>query len=271
MSVLQERDTDFEGHRVHYWEGGQGRPLLMLHGSGPGASTQGNWRLVLEPLARRYHVLAADLIGFGKSDRKKTTPYFDFDLWCRQAGRMAELLGESKIGVIGHSLSGSIALHLAARDQRVAKVMTTGSMGAKFEPNADTIRVWTFPETREALRAVGEALVFDKSAITDTYLDSRMEVLHADGYPEYFRAMFAGDRRTYVDAAVLDERDLTAISADILMVHGRNDAPFPFEQTTLKLSRSLAKADVVAFGRCGHSPALEHPEKLVGLATQFFG
>ena len=83
--TLTETDTSFDGTGVHAWEGGSGFPILMIHGSGPGASTLGNWRLVLEPLAARYHVVAVDLIGFGLSGRKKLAPFFDFDLWYRQA------------------------------------------------------------------------------------------------------------------------------------------------------------------------------------------
>ena len=55
--ALAERDITVEGHRVHLWEGGEGFPILMLHGSGPGAGTIGNWRLVLEPLAARYRIV----------------------------------------------------------------------------------------------------------------------------------------------------------------------------------------------------------------------
>src|SRR5271156_1137164 len=130
--ALVEKNTEFAGLRVHYWEGGHGRPLLMIHGSGPGASTQGNWRLVLDGLADRFHVIACDLIGFGQSDRKLAKPYFDFELWCGQANRMIELFAETQVCVMGHSLSGSIALRLAARNSRVVKVATTGSMGVRF-------------------------------------------------------------------------------------------------------------------------------------------
>jgi len=207
-----EKDIELEGLRVHYWEGGTGKSLLMLHGSGPGASTQGNWRLVLDRLANRYHVIAADLIGFGRSARKAAPPYFDFDLWCRQGLRMIELLAGAEVFVMGHSVSGAIALRLAARNRRVTRVLTTGSMGAQFNPNAHTIRVWTFPDTREDLRAVGEALVFDKSVIDDQYLDGRMPLLQASGYADYFRAMFAADRRTYIDAAALTDRDFADLT-----------------------------------------------------------
>jgi 2-hydroxymuconate-semialdehyde hydrolase len=268
---LQERDTTFEGIPVHYWEGGQGRPLLLIHGSGPGASTLGNWRLVLEPLAERYHVIAPDLIGFGLSGRKKEKPYFDFDLWFRQSRAMLDLFQESEFAIMGHSISGALALRLAATDPRVKKILTTGCMGARFTPNEHTLRTWTFPETREDLRRAGESLVYDKSLISDAYLDGRMNILHSGDYADYFRSMFAGDKQAYIDAAVLQADEIKSIACDVMMVHGRDDRPFPFEQTTLAISRALPQADVVGLARCGHSPALEHPGKLIELARLIFG
>jgi len=268
---LIEKDADFEGMRVHYWEGGTGSPLLLIHGSGPGASTLGNWRLVLEPLAERYHVIAADLVGFGLSDRKPSPPYFDYDLWCRQAHFLVGLFGSDQVGILGHSLSGAIALRQASRDRRVARVMTTGSMGARMTPNDDTVRVWTFPADRDALRRTAECLVYDKSVITDEYLDNRMKVLSANDYEGYFGSMFSGPRQQYVDAAVLTDAELADIRCPVLLVHGRNDEPFPFEENSLVLAKKLPHADLIALGNCSHSPALEHPHKLLAAARAFFG
>ena len=128
----------FEGLNVSYHKLGAGQPLLLLHGSGPGASSIGNWRAVLEPLASKFTVYAMDLIGFGQSARKPDEPYFDFAMWSRQAAAMLEIIPGPRVGLIGHSLSGALALTLAANDPRVAGVLTTGSMGAPFEPTEAT-------------------------------------------------------------------------------------------------------------------------------------
>ena len=40
--ALKEYDLDFESTTIHCWEGGTGFPVVLLHGSGPGASTIGN-------------------------------------------------------------------------------------------------------------------------------------------------------------------------------------------------------------------------------------
>ena len=267
---IEEREASVDGIGVRYWEGGTGLPLLLIHGSGPGASTLGYWRLVLPPLCEDFHVIAADLIGFGRSGRKPTPPFFDIDLWLRQCRSMLDLFGADRVAVMGHSISATLALRLAATDKRVVRVLTTGAMGAHFPANEDTRRVWTFPETREELRRTAQCLFYDGSAITDEYLDGRMAVLHAGGYAEYFRSMFAGDKQAFIDAAIVSAADLAAVTCPVLMLHGRDDRPFPFAQTTLEIARSLPQADIVALSQCGHSPALEHPEKLVAVARHFF-
>jgi len=269
--ALSQAETTFEGLKVRYWEGGRGFPVMLLHGSGPGVSTFGNFRLILEPLAARYRVLAFDLVGFGESERKKAPPYFDLELWFRQARAMAGLLPGEAIGVLGHSISASLALRLAAVEPRVTRVLTTGAMGARFPANEHTVRTWTFPATREALRLAGESLVYDTAIIDDAWIEGRAKVLHAGDYGSYFGSMFAGDKQRYIDQAVLDAGTLAAVRCPVLMVHGRDDKPYPFAGTTLKLAPSLARADVVALAQCGHSPALEQPEKLLHLARMIFG
>ncbi len=268
---LNERDINFEGISIHLWEGGKGFPILMLHGSGPGAGTTGNWRYVLEPLSERYHIIASDLIGFGESGRKTKKPFFDIELWRRQAQFLLDLLPEGPVGVIGHSLSASLALGLAAENSRITKVLTTGAMGGQFKINDNTDRCWTFPDTREQLRKAIECLVFDSSRVTDEVLDSRMKILHDGIYGPYFQSMFAGDKQQYVDAAMLAPETLKKISCDVVMMHGRNDLPFPFAQNSLALSKNLPTADILLVGKCGHSPALEHPNKLLNIAKALFG
>jgi 2-hydroxymuconate-semialdehyde hydrolase len=268
---LLERDVEFEGLSVRVLEAGEGFPLMLLHGSGPGVSALGNFRLILGDLAKRYRVFTFDLIGFGQSARKPAPPYFDFELWLRQAHAMLHLIPGESVGLIGHSISASLALRLAATERRVAKVLTTGAMGISFPPNEHTIRTWTFPETREELRRAGESLVYDKKMIDEAWIEGRAKVLYGGDYAEYFRSMFAGDKQPYINAAIIDPALLRNIQAPVLMVHGRDDAPFPYAQTSLPISRLLPNADLTVLARCGHSPALEHPGKLVALAAMHFG
>jgi 2-hydroxymuconate-semialdehyde hydrolase len=255
---------------VHYLEGGTGYPLLLIHGSGPGASTIGNWRRVLDPLARHFHVHAMDLIGFGQSDRKRAEPYFDIALWLRQCRAVIDLMPGPHIGVVGHSLSGALALKLAALEPRIAEVLTTASMGAAFELNPAVEKVWTFPATRAELRQTAEVLIHDKALIDDAYLDARMNILHKDAtYGPYFSAMFDGDRQAYVDQTVLTAAELADVRCKVSMLHGRDDVGFP-PSISLAIAARLPHADVTLLGLCSHSIAMEQTEKFLAAAYSLF-
>ena len=173
--------------------------------------------------------------------------------------------------MIGHSLSASLALGLAMDNPRITRVMTTGAMGAPARANRETEICWRFPETREELREAAEILVHDPSVITDAFLDARMAILHDGEYGPYFRSMFAGDKQRYIDEAVLPPDRLSSLACQVMMLHGRDDRPFPCEENTRVLARHIRKADTFVIAACGHSPALEHPDKLLAAAQMLFG
>lgn len=265
------RELKFEGAVARYLEAGEGFPILLLHGVGPGTSCAGNFRFLLGPLADRFHVFAMDLIGFGLSDRKSAPPYFDFDLWTRQAQCLLDRMPVGPVGILGHSLSGAIALRLAGANERVAKVFTTGTVGTKYRLSSHLERLWSFPESRTELRASLSTIIHDTSRITDEILDERMEILTRGDYPTYFKAMFGPDKQKLMDSWVLTQQELGGIKARLVMLHGRNDLPCPAEETTLRLAPHLPGADIVLLGNCSHSPAVEFPEKILAMAKALFG
>ncbi|HMO75272.1 MAG TPA: alpha/beta hydrolase [Sphingopyxis sp.] len=260
-----------EGIDAAYYEGGSGPPLLLIHGSGPGASSVGNWKAVLNELARDFHVIAMDLIGFGISGRKPAPPYFDFELWVRQVRAAVDLFeGGEPVGLIGHSISGAIALRLAADHPRLGAVMTTGTMGAPMPVNPHLSKVWRCPPTRDAMRDAARTLIADEALITDAYLDARMAVIGSAEYRTYFDEMFAGDFSGYIAAAVVPQDLLARIDIPVLMLHGRADPAFPAETGSLALAAALPHADIMLFGRCSHSIAMERSGDFLAAARAHF-
>lgn len=263
--------TEFRSIPVSFMEAGKGAPVLMIHGAGPGTSCAGNFRLVLEPMAERYHVYAMDLIGFGLSGRKPAPPYFDFEFWVSQAQHMLDQIPGESVCIVGHSVSGALALRLAAKNERVRAVLTTGAVGTRFPITKYLERLWTFPESLADLRKVMEAAVYDASTLTDAFLDNRLRMLNQDGYPEYFRKLFGGNKQAIVDSWEVPAAELEKIRSKVTMIHGRNDIACPYELTTERLSATIKHADVLLLARCGHSPALEYPDKFMAAARLLFG
>ena len=267
---LREYDLSFESTTVHVVEAGDGPPVVLLHGSGPGVSVLGNFARIIEPLAARYHVFGMDWIGFGRSGRLARPPFFDPALWERQLRFVLDEIAADAVGVVAHSIAAAIALRVAADDERIRGILTTGAMGAPFPVNEYTRRVWSFPATRGDLRAALECLVYDRSLLTDAFVADRFDHLQRGDYASYFTSMFAGDKQQYVDAAVVPPDVLRAVAVDVLMLHGRDDVAFPAASGTIALAPRLSRADTWIVARCSHSIALEHPDKVIGAAAVLF-
>ena len=245
--ALTRKTFSIEGCSAAYFEGGvPGKlPLLLMHGLGPGAAVGSAFAPVIDFLCDHFHVFATDLIGFGHSGRKAAPPYFDFNLWVRQARTLMGIMPAGPVGVFGHSASGAIALRLASSEPRVTAVITTGTAGTHFEVNADLKRLWTYPATRQELRTAMRSLLFDADSIPESMLDLRWATLQTPGYREYFGDMFSGDLQNLANSWVVTDDELGKISAPYTLVHGSNDLPCPPELTSTVLAGKIRHANLI--------------------------
>lgn len=262
-------ELDFEGTSIHCMRGGNGPALVLLHGSGAGVDTMSNFKRVLAPLSEKFDVLAADLIGFGQSGLKPTTPFYDMGMWVRQATFLIDQFGGRPVGLVGHSLSGSIVLKAAVNEPRVSGVITTGTTGS-FLPVQEGGPRWTFPEGKEAVRKNVERTVFDLKFADDEEVSRRHATIQRPGYKAYFESMFEKSRKFYLDEAALSDEALSDIKCPVILMHGLNDRSFTPEETSLVLARKIPNANVIAIGNCAHSVALEYPELFVKTLSELF-
>jgi len=102
---MRHRTVDLDGP-VHYIDfGGEGQPLLMVHGLGGSAL---NWAAVGPELSKQYHAVAIDLAGFGQTPlfRRSATLGANANLVHRFA---EQVLGEPVV-LIGNSMGGHIGI-----------------------------------------------------------------------------------------------------------------------------------------------------------------
>ncbi len=110
---------DFRGHEVFYAHAGAGEPIVFLHNGG---SSHRIWTPQIEHFAKTHHVLAPDLLGFGRSAK----PELDYTL-----GLYADLLDEfvdqldlDAVTIVGNCIGSATALAYAARrPERVRRVV----------------------------------------------------------------------------------------------------------------------------------------------------
>jgi 2-hydroxymuconate-semialdehyde hydrolase len=270
--AIREHDLSFEGIPVHCYEGGSGFPIVLIHGSGPGTSSSSNWGKVLAPLSERYHVCAMDLVGYGLSGRKPKEPYFDLDLWARQVRfALARISPTGPVGLIGHSLGGSISLRAAFGHKRLSKLMLQGSMGHRTKVNTAMRVSWTAPKDEAAFRKFYRDIIKVKGEVSDAFIRERLRIVRKDGYDKYFNKMFAGDKQRYIDRASYSKAKLKTLKCEVLLVHGSDDTCIPFEEGAVPLAKAIPQADLVRIANAGHPCSLDMPEKFLAYATSFFG
>lgn len=79
-------------HKTNYFDVGKGKPLFLLHGSGPGVSGWTNWGGVMSDLAEQFRVIVPDIAGFGFTEFKEDNKY-DIKLWVRHLLGIMDALG----------------------------------------------------------------------------------------------------------------------------------------------------------------------------------
>jgi 3-oxoadipate enol-lactonase len=104
-SLVSNRLQLSDGELVAWIEAGDGPALLLIPGADGMKET---WRVQVPELARRYHVISADL-------RSRFPDPATFDLFADDAARLLDRLGVESAVVIGQSLGGAIAIRFATK------------------------------------------------------------------------------------------------------------------------------------------------------------
>jgi abhydrolase domain-containing protein 6 len=119
-SGLKRRMVQVGDHRIVYSEGGQGEPVVLLHGFGASADS---WNRFAKPLTKRYRVIAPDQPGWGASTRIESASY-DYPAQVERLHQFLSAVGLNRVHLVGHSMGGFIASAYAARYP--AEVITLG-------------------------------------------------------------------------------------------------------------------------------------------------
>ena len=104
--------VDVGGIATNYHRAGDGPPVVLIHGSGPGVSAWANWRLNIDALAEQNTVYAPDVVGFGFTDRPAGFTY-GMDAWRAHLVGFADALGLDRFSLVGNSFGGALALSVA--------------------------------------------------------------------------------------------------------------------------------------------------------------
>ena len=224
-------------YRIHALHTGDGPPLVLLHGLSGSARW---WRNNVPTLAGHFRTHAPDLVGFGHSRTWAAQPTIP---------QMAELIvqwldlnGIERTHLIGHSMGGQVAIHIAARwAERVDKLVLVSAAGI---PRDLTLAAMTrFIAEIVPPRGWGKP-AFLPTVATDALRAGPRSLIGA------FHRLLHDDVRPH----------LANIRAPTLLVWGALDPLTPLANGEF-MAQHIAGARLVVFEDAAHMPMVDAPDR----------
>jgi pimeloyl-ACP methyl ester carboxylesterase len=253
---MDDRYLEVDGVKTHLLSGGEGAPLVYLHGVAP----SGDWLPLHARLAERFQVFAPDHPGFGYSDRPDWLNGTDdlvlhYDELFRQLGLERPVL-------IGFSFGGWLAAELAVTyPERFSGLVLLNSAGL----HVDGALIPDLPSlSRERLTET----VFHDLEAAQAYFEARV---HPEERLRQFRAM--------VTTALLAwnpwfnpqlQRRLRRIQCPTLVLWAEHDRLIPpvYGET---FRDAIPGARLQVLPDCGHMAPIERPDGVAAAISEFLG
>src|SRR3954452_7146272 len=259
---FEERFAEVKGVRIRYFIGGDGPPLVLVHGLGGAAS---NWTELAPLLLRRHRLLVPDLPGHGGSTALPAVS--GLEPFADRVALVAKREGMLPAPVVGHSLGGMVVLRLALRrPEDVSAIVLAGAAGLSIgnvwgrqllsiftsvRPGRLAARYRGRVSRSPLLRRLvfGFVSVADPAGLTDEAVEGFLaaQLLHTD-VGSAWRALRADDPR----------EELEAIRCPVLVLWGADDAQLPIDDAFEYTRRLRARLRVIP--GCGHLLIGERPD-----------
>jgi 2-hydroxy-6-oxo-octa-2,4-dienoate hydrolase len=258
--------VDAGGIKTNYLEAGQGPPVVLVHGSGPGVTAYANWRLTIPDLARRFHVFAPDMAGFGFSDKPGS---YGMDRWVGQLIGFLDTLGLERVSLVGNSFGGGLAIRVAVEHPaRVERLVLMGAVGVDFPITEGLDQVWGYQPSIENMRKIMDYFAYSRELVTDELAAVRYRAALTPGVQGAYSAMFPAPRQRWVEAMATPEDKIRVIQHETLIIHGREDKVIPLSNA-YRLLDLIERSELHVFGRCGHWSQIEWAADFNALLVRF--
>jgi pimeloyl-ACP methyl ester carboxylesterase len=239
------RQTRIGPYRIHSEHRGSGRPVILLHGL---SGSRRWWRFTTPALADRFCVHIPELVGFGSSRGALRQPDMR-----EMAAVLAEWLdgtvGSEPYALVGHSMGGQLAVHIAAEHRSPDRLVLASASGMP--------RSWTLHEAARFLagalppRAWG-APTFLPTIAADAVRAGPLTLLRATRY------LLLDDVRSL----------LPLVSCPTLLIWGELDPIVPLSHGRA-MQQNLRDSRLLVLENAGHNAMADRPNAFNGALLDF--
>jgi len=267
---LESKFVTVEGVRVHYQELGNGFPLICIHGAGPGASSESNFKMNVGPFSEKFRVILFDMPQYGRSDKVVLTePRLKYN--ARILNGFTEALKIDKAHIVGNSMGGQVALKfgLDYPDKLTrAVVIGSGATTPIFSPHpVEGVKMIAryykgSGPSREKLRDLLQTIVYNPDFLTDEVFEERYQASVDPEIVELF-----GKKQGEIPRENL-AAELPRLKAKLLVIWGMDDR-FGALDVWLQITRIVPDGRMHIFTKCGHWAQVEHAAAFNRLVLDF--
>lgn len=254
---------DVTGTFTPFHRGGSGEPLLCLHGF---TDTWRTWELVLPALERGHDVFAPTLPGHAGGP--PITGEITEEAVLDAVEAMMDDVGWETAHVVGNSLGGYVALHLAARGRARSVVALAPAGGWAVGDDSFREVLAHFTTMQELLRAAAPhadaiALTPEGRRRATQFIATNFEHIPPDLIAHSIRGAAACDAAGPLIEQALEhgwDLDAARITCPVRVVWGTDDALLAWPQAAARFRTDwLPHADWVVLDGVGHCPQLDVP------------
>lgn len=278
MATASREVTLPSGRRIRFYEAGAdgATPVVLLHGSGPGATGWSNFSGNIGPIADGgCHVIAPDMPGWGDSDAVATRDMdHDVDLLA-----LLDAIDWERAALVGNSMGAHTAIRFATlHPDRITHLVTMGaslgrgpaSLFSAGDGPSEGLKVLVEAyrdPSPENMQALVEVMTYDKARFATPEL-TRARAEAARARPDHLANYLDGLADGAPIPVKVDRSLIPTIQAPTLLVHGRDDRVLHFE-TSLWLAANIPNARLLLLNRCGHWAMIEHAAEFNRLVVDF--
>lgn len=250
--------VDLPSGHIHYYEIGEGAPLLLVHGLGARAEDWSN--LIPKLVAAGFHVYAPDLLGYGRSAK----PDVDYSIGLEERVTL-EFMDAMKLqrpDVGGWSMGGWIAMQLALdHPERVDKLVIYDSAGVRFVPDFD-VNFFT-PGDAAGVRKLQETLFVHVRTIPPFVMTHVLQVIAQN------KRIIGNSMADMMSGRELLDARLSGMSRPMLIVWGEQDKLLPLATVGETIHRLVPGSVLETVPGCGHMAPAECPEPVAADTVRF--
>jgi len=267
---------ELHGDRVAYRDAGSGETLLLIHGMAGSSET---WRAVIPQLAKKYRVIAPDMLGHGQSDKPRGDYSLGaFAVWLRD---LLDELGVTRATIVGQSLGGGVAMQFVYQHPDYCQRLVLISSGGLGPDVGWTLRLLSAPGAELILPVIAPKPVLNVGNKLRSWLSAAgiQSPRGAEIWSAYSslsdsqtRHAFLRTLRSVVDyrgqaVSALNRLHLTS-QLPTMAIWGDKDQIIPLDHAyAAQAARPGSRLEVLA--GVGHFPHVERPTDVVDLIDDF--